>query len=298
MSFRLANLFPRVTAHSRARLVRLVAVGRRDLARAAGHAFLRRRVLHGRRAGQLPPAGTGLLCRTTGPRRGFRLDARRLLGFLPHRRGPGRHVPSPAPLPVSFSALACRPRLGIPVQLSADARGDVLLSAPPAAAAGCGHGGQFGLHLFQFQSLALRPSQRGGGRGPHPLAAGDDRHRDDRCEALESGPGPGLPGPLDRIADAAGLPAIRLVLALGRNEFHALAGRDAAAFSPRRLRNDVHLPRLHRLPAELGAARGHGQGNRPLGRGGAIAAHTGNPFPEHAPTVATCPQAQSSTPST
>ena len=50
-----------------------------------------------------------------------RLDARRLLGLLPHRRGPGRHVPSPAPLPLSLSALSRRAGLGIPVQLSADA---------------------------------------------------------------------------------------------------------------------------------------------------------------------------------
>ena len=102
------------------------------------------------------------------------------------------------------------------------------------------------------------------------------------AQALESGPGPGLPGPVDRIADPAGLSAIRLVLALDRNGFHALPGHDAKVLAARRLRNHADLPRLHRLPAELVAARDHCQGDRPVGRRSPIAAHAGSPLPEHA----------------
>ena len=76
---------------------------------------------------------------------------------------------------------------------------------------------------------------------------------------------------------------------LAESRFHALAGHDAEVFAARRLRNDAHLPRLHRLPAELVAARGHCQGDRPAGGSGPIAAHAGSPLRKARRAAATCP---------
>ena len=59
---------------------------------------------------------------------------------------------------------------------------------------------------------------------------------------------------------AAGLPAIRLVFAVGRSLFRAVPGRHAEVLAPRGLRNDAHVPRLHRLPPQFDRARRHGQG--------------------------------------
>ena len=117
------------------------------------------------------------------------------------------------------------------------------------AAARRGNGRQPGLHLFQLQPPALRPSQRGGGRGPHSLAAGDDRHHAGRCQAVEGGPRPGVFRAAYGIATAVGLSAICLVLAAGRSVFRGVPGRHAEVCSPRRLRGDAGLPRLRRLPA-------------------------------------------------
>ena len=79
---------------------------------------------------------------------------------------------------------------------------------------------------------------------------------------------------------------------LAETRFHALAGRDAEVLAARRLRNDAHLPRLHRLPAELVVARDHCQGDRPAGGGGPIAAHAGCPLPKHGAAAAMCPKAR------
>ena len=52
---------------------------------------------------------------------------------------------------------------------------------------------------------------------------------------------PSLPGPLYRIADPAGLSAVRLVLALDGDGFHVLPGHDAETPAARRLRDHAYV---------------------------------------------------------
>ena len=250
MPFHLSNSIPRMTAHGQRDLFAWSLLAALILL-PAGNALLFRQSLHGRRLG-FSTSCAGLLCSNWLAARPS-TGCRHLRRLLPHRRRTSGHLSSAAPVLYRFLlyvALGWEYLCSYPLMLA----GMYFLLRRRL---GRQDAAMVGSLAFTFSSFNLL-------HFVHPNAVAAVAHIPWLLTMIDIVMVDAkrwkvalaqAPGPLDRIADPAGLPAIRLVLALDRDGLHALPGHDAEIFAARRLRNDAHLPRLHRLPAELVVAR-------------------------------------------
>ncbi len=138
-----------------------------------------------------------------------------------------------APTPVPIPSAARRPGIGVPALLSADDARHVAAAEAAAGPQRRRHARRLAVYVLQLQSAALRSSQRRGRDRPRPVAAVGDRRRAGRFAAAKGRPGHGADRPVDRLATAAGLSAIRLVLAAGRRLLSCSSCRRRARYTAR-----------------------------------------------------------------